>query len=186
VFEGILTYKTEENFVDDNDTVNTISYYIKGNKIATVSQSDFGGQKYIRDTEAKTGVLMLKMMGEKFALTQDLRQDTVHKKFMQVKTKKKEKISGLKSQEYLVSGEYLDSTEHVYVCKKISGDIISIYGGMNGLPTKYRLIVKNEPIQYELIEVKEQAISDDFFKIPADYQIMTMQDFLDKMANGGK
>lgn len=181
-FEGVLSYKTEEKlYAQTADSIHLVKHYVKGDKVATVSQSNFGGQKYIRDTKNNVGTLLLKFNGQKFALTQDLTQDTIKKHFTIEKGKGKKKFAGLKSQHYLISGEYLDSAVHVYLCSKFPSNIVSIYGGLKGLPTKYTLLIKNEPIEYELVKVEEIPIESSLFEIPADYKVMSMRDFLDKM-----
>lgn len=184
-FEGIVTYKSEEHIYNvPKDSVTLIRYYVKGDKIVTVSESNFGGQRYIRDVDKMTGILLLEMAGQKFALTQDLTQDTTHSHFIIKKQRGKKTYGGVKSQKYSISGEYLDSAIIVYLSKKYPSNIINIYGGLPGFPTKYPLILKGESVHYELKSIEKCPITEDLFFIPADYQVMTMQEFLDKMANG--
>jgi hypothetical protein len=168
-FEGIITYKSEERIYNiPKDSITLVRYYVKGNKIATVSESNFGGQRYIRDMDKMTGTLLLKMNGQKFALIQDLRLDTVHAHFIVKKQRGKKKIAGVKSQKYSVSGEYLDSAIIVYISKKYPSNIINIYGGLPGFPTKYPLILKGESVHYELKSIQNQPITEDIFFIPPD------------------
>jgi len=184
-FEGIITYQSEEHIYNaPKDSTILIRYYVKGDKIATVSESNFGGQRYIRDMHNMTGILLLEMAGQKYALTQDLKQDTTHSHFIIKKQKGKATFGGVKSQKYSISGEYLDSAIIVYLSKKYPSNIINIYGGLPGFPTKYPLILKGESVRYELKSIESQPITEDLFYIPADYQVMTMQEFLDKMASG--
>lgn len=181
-FEGLLTYRTSDHYVGQSrDTVNYIRYYVKGSKIVTVSGSNFGGQRYIRDTEKQTGTLLLLFNNQKFALLQDLTKDTIQKKFIVEKQKGKNVIGGVKSQRFLVSGEYLQEPMVVFSSKKYP-HIVPAYESVPGLPTKYTLIIDDQAEDFELVSIEAKPIPEELFEIPMDYQVMTMEEFLDNVA----
>src|SRR5690606_6532646 len=121
--------------------------------------------------------------GQNFALTQDLSKDTIAKFYETKKSCKSTKIGEHKGKQMTISGEHLKEPITVYYSKKIPGYMIDIYqGSIPGLPLKYELIVQGESVNYEIVKLQEKEVSDTLFEIPKDYQLMTMEEFLKRLA----
>jgi len=194
-FEGVITYSIT---VDNPQAASmmqgsTIKVYMKGDQ--TKTSSDMGMYKTIVFTDKKTPedpTVLVEVMGNKYQLKND-------------KTKKDDKDADIK---------YTDETKTVagYVCHKAAVTITGKDGqtyvsdvyytedlprysggtgqfkGLKGFPLEYSMKQQGMNVVLSATSVTKQSVSDDTFKVPTGYKLMTqdeMQADLQKSMGGG-
>lgn len=184
-FEGELIYHTDDRILAtiESDSATYIRYYVKNENVRIENITQMGTQVYIRNYTENKAVLLFSFSGQNFALTQDLNKDTIIKQYETKKSCKSTKIGEHKGKQMTISGEHLKEPLPVFYTKKFPGYMVDIYQGIiPGLPLKYALIVQGESVNYELVKLQQKEISDKLFEIPEGYQLMTMEEFLKRLA----
>jgi GLPGLI family protein len=194
-FEGVVTYSLT---VDDPQAQSmmqgsSVKVFIKGDQ--TKTYSDMGMSKTTVFTNKKTPddpIILVEVMGNKYQLKKD-------------NTKKDDAAPAVK---------YTDETKTIagYTCKKAEFTIVGKDGqsytsnvyytedlpvytggygqfkGIKGFPLEYNMKQRGMNIALSATKVDKKSVSDDEFKVPAGYKLMTqeeMQQDIQKNMSGG-
>lgn len=194
-FTGMLEYKISvhdtamrrlypENsmIIYSNDTITRIENFT----------SQLGKQVVLRHMELKKSYLLLDTQAGKFAIRTDesktnSKQDsTVAKReFTFQKKCGKRKIVNRKANRMMVSHPEFESPIEFLYFKKISNKYSTFYTEMPGLPVKYSVPTADGIVDYELVKMSEYTPSHDLFGVPSDHQLVTFDEFLEKMVSKG-
>jgi GLPGLI family protein len=187
-FEGIVTYSMT---VDNPQAAammqgSSIKVYVKGNKSKAIA--DMGMYKritFMDHNSAEDPITLVEAMGNKYQLKND-------------KTKKDEKTPDIK---------YTDETKQIagYTCHKAeitmtdeqgqsitsvvyyTEDIISgpsksgAFKGLKGFPMEYNIKTQGMTMSFSATKVDKQSVSEDTFKVPAGYKLMTQEEMQQDM-----
>jgi len=192
-FTGMLEYKISvhdtslrslfpENsmIIYTNDTITRIENFT----------SQLGKQVVLRHMEKKKSYLLLDTQVGKFAIrtdesNSDAKQDstTPKREFTFEKKMCKRKIVNRKANRMLVSHPEFETPIEFLYFKKISNKYSTFYTEMPGLPVKFSVPTADGIVDYELVKMSEYAPNHDLFGVPSDHQLVTFDEFLEKMVS---
>lgn len=192
-FTGMLEYKISvhdtamrslfpENsmIIYSNDTITRIENFT----------SQLGKQVVLRHMELKKSYLLLDTQAGKFAIRTDeskTKQDsTVAKReFTFAKKGGKRKIVNRKAKRMMVSHPEFETPIEFLYFKKISNKYSTFYTEMPGLPVKFSVPTADGIVDYELVKMSQYTPNHDLFGVPSDHQLVTFDEFLEKMVSKG-
>ena len=192
-FTGMLEYKISvhdtamrslfpENsmIIYSNDTITRIENFT----------SQLGKQVVLRHMELKKSYLLLDTQAGKFAIRTDeskLKQDSTlaKREFTFAKKWGKRKIVNRKANRMFVSHPEFETPIEFLYFKKISNKYSTFYTEMPGLPVKFSVPTADGIVDYELVKMSEYSPNHDLFGVPSDYQLVTFDEFLEKMVSKG-
>lgn len=185
-FEGILIYETDDQMLNNVpvDSGKFIKYYVKGDSVRVESFTAMGKQIHLRNHTTQQGYLIFVYGGKKIALSQDFSKDTIKRGFALELTKESIEVSDVFSEKAIISGSYLNEPIELYYSPYYPNNIIDIYDRIiPGLPTKYKLLVQNIPVNYTLVKLEQKTIDSNKFSVPKDCLVMTMEEFMELLSN---
>ena len=161
--------------------------YIKKDMSRVEMQSDKGTTVMISDNLANTGYLLMENSGNKMAMK--MNRDAMMKKSgvatetkVQI-TRESKVIAGYTCYKAIITSNYKDDTKvyDVWFTNDIKGNYSydTKINGLNGLMMEFESAQDGK--SYKMVATKvdlEDNLSDDLFKVPADYQIMDMSSFM--------
>jgi hypothetical protein len=121
--------------------------------------------------------------GERVALKSIPEPPANEGKYEFSKCKGKETIMGRTARKMEVKIPNIDSLFMMYYFEDVSHDYSEAIPGIPGLPVKFTLIANGELSDFELIHFEKKAIGIDYFGIPSDYKIITMDEFMERFQN---
>ena len=194
-FTGMLEYKISvrdsslRELVPDNrmvvysnDTIVRVENYT----------SNLGNQVAIKHMLMDKSYLLLDTDFGKFAIQMDeskaqekmQAKDTTTAeidKFVFDKKCGKSRLLGRKMNRLMVSHpDFKEPIEFLYL-KGYSTEIVNAYPKINGIPTKYSVITPDAIFDYELVKINEFTPERDLFGVPADFERVSFDDFMDKL-----
>lgn len=189
-FTGMLEYKITVHdtsmrslFPDNmmiiytNDTITRIENFT----------NQLGKQVVLRHMEKKKSYLLLDTDKGKFAIrTDESKSDTIkaERQFTFKKKMFKRSIVNRKANRMMVSHpEFEEPIEFLYF-KKISNKYSTFYKELPGLPVKFSVPTADGIVDYELVKMSEYSPNHDLFGVPSDFQLVTFDEFLEKMVGG--
>ena len=193
-FEGVVTY----SMTVDNPQMasmmqgSSIKVYIKGDQ--TKTYSDMGMSKTTVITNKKTPgdpVILVEVMGNKYQLKNDKKKD---EKTPEIKyTDETKTVAGYacKKAEVTVTGmdgqTYVSNVYYTTDLPPYAGGY-GQFKGLNGFPLEYNMTQRGMNLSLSATKVEKQSVSDDTFKVPSGYKLMTqeeMQADIQKNMGGG-
>lgn len=161
-----------------NDTITRIENFT----------SQLGKQVVLRHMELKKSYLLLDTEVGKFAIrTDETKQDSTSAKreFTFEKKMFKRKIVNRKANRMMVSHPEFETPIEFLYFKKISNKYSTFYTEMPGLPVKFSVPTADGIVDYELVKMSEYTPNHDLFGVPSDHQLVTFDEFLEKMVSKG-
>lgn len=188
-FEGIITFKIDypemmlktipEQF---KDSVKVSRKYIRGNQIRTENYTGMGKQVLLEKVGSDTSYLMFNLMGDDIAVEIIGSSKPESKKDSLTVTGKAKKMFGKKCKKatYIKNGkEY----EIIYT-DQIDAKYGNSFTKLGGLALVYPIVLSEfETLIYTCTDIKETEITDDFFRIPNNFRVVSMEEF-GKMIGG--
>lgn len=130
---------------------------------------------------------LMDMMGNKIAMKSDKAKMAEGNKDVKVNvTKEMKTIAGYECRKAIVSGKEGDSMEIWFTDKiKMNNNWNTTYKGVDGALLEFSMKGGAADILLSAREVKLGPLSDDLFKVPSDYKLMTQEELM-QMMGGGK
>lgn len=192
-FQGTLTY----NVVYNGEGISSeMRAQLPTTSVATIKDCKIRNEMVlgpmtqitISDGTAKTGLLLLNVMGSKYAIKMSAAQ--IAEQMMELPSPKvkltdvSKQISGYKCKQAIISTTQEDNsvtTDTAYYCEDIVCESINFssqYKEIPGMLFEYSEFNPqlNATSVYTIKEIKKEKISDDLFVIPADYKETTMDE----------
>jgi hypothetical protein len=175
-------YPDNSMIIYSNDTIIRIENFT----------SQLGKQVVLRHMELKKSYLLLDTQAGKFAIRTDesktnTKQDstTAKREFTFQKKGGKRKIVNRKANRMIVSHPEFETPIEFLYFKKISNKYSTFYTEMPGLPVKFSVPTADGIVDYELVKMSEYTPNYDLFGVPSDHQLVTFDEFLEKMVSKG-
>jgi GLPGLI family protein len=189
-FQGIVIYNI--SYDDDLDPQmatmmpKTLKLMIKGNKSRTEMNTGFGTTIVLFDGDDKSSVVLIDMMGQKFAMKMsheemEKENEDVPETVVEITDETKE-IAGYTCKKALVKSvdETDDFEEFVYFTDELGSGILNsnnpLFEGIDGVMLEYANSDNDVNMKMEAISVEKKKISDDKFEIPEGYKIVTQEE----------
>ncbi len=184
-FEGKMVYKitSERTEHSQDDSLGYQVIYAKDSMLRIENFTQLGKQVYIKHITKNRAFILMEFEGEKVALKSIPEPPANEGKYEFSKRKGKEIIAGRSARKMEVKIPNIDSLFIMYYFGDISHDYSEAIPGLPGLPVKFTLITNGELADFELIYFEKKAIGIDYFGIPSDYKIMTMDEFMQRFQN---
>lgn len=184
-FEGKMVYKITSERIDYSaeDSLGYQVIYAKDSMLRIENFTQLGKQVYIKHITKNRAYILMEFEGEKVALKSIPEPPANAGKYKFSKKRGKEVIAGRTARKMEVKIPNVDSLFTMFYFDDVSHDYSEAIPGLPGLPVKYTLIANDELSDYELIQFEQKAMSIDFFGIPSDYKIMTMDEFMTRFQN---
>lgn len=192
-FEGSIIYEIEylelspEVEEYKNSMPQKMKIMFKGDKFRLEQSTAFGNQVIITDQENKETVMLMDLMGQKIALK--VPAEDYQMRLENLKDQRIEYVPGTKT----IAGF---ECEKAIVTNPENGEKLTVYfttafenpGNrfmtLKGFPLLYEDDSQTGmQLELEAAEVKEENISDEYFKIPEQYKVMTQEE-MQEMFNG--
>lgn len=161
--------------------------YFKGGKTRVEMNMAMGVKNVtIADSDAKTAVSLIDMMGQKFAITTDANNPEAEKAVEEAKvtvTKDSKKIAGYNCTKAVIETKDGDKQE-VWFTKDLKlpkGHVNGPMKKIDGSVLQYGINQNGMEMVLTAKEVVKEKVSDDKFAIPADYKKMTQEEFMKSM-----
>lgn len=196
-FEGVIKYDIKID--SDNPQVaqfmqgSSMTTYIKGDMVRT--ESNFGMSKTItiaNRTKPNDAVMLIEVMGNKY----QMKIDDKTKKEAEDNQPEIKYLTGTKT----IAGYDCKEAQVTFTDKKtgekIASDVYytdklpyannsaeSQFKGLKGFPMSYSLKKSGMSMAFTVKSIDKQAVSDDEFKVPAGYKLMTPEEMQKDMAS---
>lgn len=188
-FEGVITYKVEMPEMmlksvpnDLKDSVQMTRKIIKGNHMCTESFTAMGKQVMLEKIGSDTSYLMMNLMGRDIAI-EIVGTSKPEKEKDSLKTEgKTDKMFGYKCEKasYTKNGK---KYEIIYT-KQIDKKYGNSFTMLGGLALQFPIVLTEfETIIYKCSSIEKKPVSDDHFKIPSNFEVISMEEF-GKMIGG--
>ena len=180
-FEGKLVYivSSELNNPDMSDSINYQIVYAKDSMLRIDNFTPIGKQTYIKHIPKNKAYILMDLGMKKVAIqtiADTLENDN---RYLFKKAFGKKKIANRKAKKIHVTDTKFDTTITMNYLEEIPAKYSTAIKGMPGLPVNYSINSSGMWISYQLKTIKEQAIHIDIFGIPSDYEIITLDQFID-------
>ena len=189
-FHGIIIYNI--SYDDDLDPQmatmmpKTLKLFIKGNKSRTEMKTGFGTTTVLFDGDDKSSVVLLDMMGQKFAMKmthEDMEKENADIPETDVEvTDETKEIAGYTCKKALVKSkdDSDDFEEFVYFTDELGSGILNannpLFEDIEGVMLEYSNNENDMNMKMEAISVEKKKVSDDLFEIPEGYKIVTQEE----------
>lgn len=184
-FEGKMVYKISSERTEHSpyDSLGYQVIYAKDSMLRIENFTQLGKQVYIKHITKNRAFILMEFEGERVALKSIPEPPANEGKYEFSKRKGKETIMGRTARKMEVKIPNIDSLFVMYYFEDVSHDYSEAIPGLPGLPVKFTLIANGELSDFELIHFEKKAIGIDYFGIPSDYKIMTMDEFIERFQN---
>jgi hypothetical protein len=197
-FEGVISYKITypDNKFTEAQLANfpkLVTISIKGTKSRTEINA-MGTQVTITDYADKTKVVLMDIMGQKYAIKTTAEQiEKENAKQSNVKitvTEETRDIAGYKCKKAIVTSEEdgVKSTFEVYFTNELGGKGIyfddPLYKDIDGVMLEFSMKAPQFSMKFTATSVEKKSISAKDFEIPADYKLTTEEELKSKFGGG--
>lgn len=190
-FEGKIEYKLDYKLPEAMEAQRSMLpsemlMCISKNKTKVTQQTMMGSQTVITNTETNSSTLLMDMMGQKMAIELP-KQDEEEPETTYKYTNKFKKIAGYKCNHATMmvkesTGEEIEVD--IYYTKEIPSSANDKLKGLKGFPLEYTIISQGLTMIVSAESVAKTKIEQSEFKVPADYEKLTMEQFKEKMGMG--
>jgi GLPGLI family protein len=187
-FRGVIVYNI--SFGEDMDASmvammpKTMKMYISGDKSKMEMIAGFGTTNVIFDSETKESVVMMDMMGQKFAIkstAEDIEKELEEAPNTVVEvTDETKEIAGYTCKKAIVTVEGEDTELIVYFTDELGGGQFNgsnpFYNKIDGVMLEFVMLENDIEMSYKAISVEKKKVSDEMFDIPVEYKIVTEEE----------
>lgn len=180
-FEGKFVYSIDApgNNPDPSDSINYQITYAKDSMLRIDNFTAIGKQSFIQKISSDTAYLLMDLGFKKVAI-QTIFGTTKSENIYDFKYKiGSETIAGEKAKNIKVINKELDTTIIMNYIPEISPKYSTALEGIPGLPVNYSVPTKGQWIHYQLKSIQRETLSDSIFMVPSDYEIMTIDQFME-------
>lgn len=184
-FEGEFVYSlsTPGHDVDPNDSTSFQVIYAKNSMLRIDNFTVIGKQTFLKQIASDTAYLLMNLGDRKVALQTIFDSTKTDNNYRFDYKSGSKTFAGIKSKNINVYDKELDTTIVMNYYPKISSKYSMALEGMPGLPVNYSIPNKGQWIHYQLSDIQEKPLDDAVFIIPSDYEIMTIDEFMEIIQN---
>ena len=189
-FSGELIYKITKVDAsmnplssDDENSENKVIIYAKDSLLKIVNfDSQNGYQECLKHMTREKSILLLEIEDKGFAIRMNDEQSMNNDSHYAFKRKCGiKKIGGLKSKKTIMNHPLLANELICFYSKTIPSRYLNIFSGLSGIPTLYYIVNDDGLYRYILESYRSYDPPLSMFMIPEDYEIVTMDEFMDKV-----
>ena len=190
-FSGELIYKVTKVdsgsnalMSDTSNEDNKVIIYAKDSLLKIVNfNSKNGFQECLKHLKKNKSILLIGIEGQGYAIRIDenksLQNDSLYA--FRKKCGLKKRVGGLRSKRIMMSHPMLTNDLLCLYSKKIPSKYSNVFNHIPGLPSVYYLASEEGLLRYELESYKMYDPPLSLFMIPEGYEIVTMNEFIDKV-----
>ncbi len=182
-FQGKMIYKITSSISNPSaqDSSNYQIVYMMDSMLRIDSYTPIGKQLYIKHIP-KNRAYILMDLGVKSVAIQTITDSIKNNDKYTYKNKMgTDMIAGQKARRVKVTDNDQDTTFMVNYLPEVSSKYSNALEGIPGLPVKYSIHSNDIWITYELIEFEQKPIPRDYFGIPSDHEIITLDEFMEML-----
>ncbi|MBU1012907.1 MAG: DUF4412 domain-containing protein [Bacteroidetes bacterium] len=196
-FAGHILYQIDYDGLGENAAMKSMlpsemKFILKNNKSRSELKTGMGNQITIFDSESKTIVNLLNIMGQKVAIKKSLGEIELERtKYSNLRVSisdETKNIAGYNCKKALIEVNAEDfgglTTFTVFYTEELGNTGINysdpLFNKINGVMLQYEVSTRGLLMKFSASEVKTEDVPDSAFAIPSDYKEMT-QDELKKM-----
>jgi len=189
-FSGELIYKITKVDAsmnplssDDENSENKVIIYAKDSLLKIVNfDSQNGYQECLKHMTREKSILLLEIEDKGFAIRMNDEQSMNNDSLYAFKRKCGiKKIGGLKSKKTIMNHPLLANELICFYSKTVPSRYLNIFSGLSGIPTLYYIVNDDGLYRYILESYRSYDPPLSMFMIPEDYEIVTMDEFMDKV-----
>lgn len=188
-FKGIIIYNI--SFGEDMDPAmlsmmpKTMKMYISGDKQRVEINTGFGNTNAIYDASTNEAVVLMDMMGQKFALktsAEDLEKEMAEAPETTIEvTDETKEIAGYTCKKAIVKLKDEEGSEFiVYFTDELGSSVLNennpLYKKIDGVMLEFVTTENDVEMSFKAISVDKKKVSDDLFEIPEGYKIVTEEE----------
>jgi len=169
---------------DDENSENKVIIYAKDSLLKIVNfDSQNGYQECLKHMTREKSILLLEIEDKGFAIRMNDEQSMNNDSLYAFKRKCgiKKRIGGLKSKKTIMNHPMLANELICFYSKTIPSRYLNIFSGLSGIPTLYYIVNDDGLYRYILESYRSYDPPLSMFMIPEDYEIVTMDEFMDKV-----
>tara|TARA_B100000508_G_C11465884_1_gene282589 strand:- start:73524 stop:74159 length:636 start_codon:yes stop_codon:yes gene_type:complete len=182
-FQGKAIYKISSpiNNPHAQDSSNYQVVYMMDSMLRIDSYTPIGKQKYIKHIPRNRAYILMDLGHQKVAIQTIPDSIGNNGKYTYKNKMGSDEIAGRKAKRVKVTDHDQDTTFVVNYFPEVSPKYSNALDGLPGLPVKYSIYSSGIWISYELIEFEERQIDRDYFGIPSDHDIITLDQFMEML-----
>jgi len=196
-FEGVIVYNITYEGKNVNDQMlammpKTMKLTIKGDMSKTEMNMGMGSQVTIFNGDTKSGVMLMDMMNQKFAVK--MTSEDVEKKMEDapeievVKTGNTREIQGYQCQEAIVKVQGEKSEFTVYYTDELGSGILNAdnpyYKDIDGVMLEFAMDQDGLKMEFKAINVDKKKVSDKEFETPEGFKEISQDEFKNMFGGG--
>lgn len=182
-FNGTLTYRIER--VDVKDSVEAkMIVFARDSLLKIVNfNSEFGKQETIKHLTHQKKYVLIQLEEGNFAIQlKEDEKDTTSKSYTFKRQFGHVKISSVRGKRLIFKHELVKNELTVLYTKKINSKYLGAYDDAPGLLLQYYVVNDHGLYKYTLESIDQKIPPLSLFMIPADYQKISLKDFVEKTA----
>ncbi len=190
-FSGELTYKITKVDAsmnplssEDDNSENKVIIYAKDSLLKIVNfNSQNGYQECLKHLTREKSILSLEIGDQGYAIRMNDEQSMTNDSLYSFKNKCgiKKRIGGLKSKKTIMNHAMLANELICFYSKTIPSRYANDFSGLSGIPTLYYIVNDDGLYRYILESHRFYDPPLSMFMIPEEYEIVTMDEFIDKV-----
>ncbi len=184
-FEGTVTYSIEYLAVPaeiegmESMLPKEMKLQFKGEKVRMAQEVMGGSQIVVSDGKAKSGFMLMDMMGQKIAVLiskEALEQEEANAAKVEITPGSKTKtILGHKCQQYSINDPNNAEPVEVFATKDLGDIKHQQYKKLDGFPLEYMTNEQGMKLRLVATSITKEALGNDLYTIPEGYQQMTVE-----------
>jgi hypothetical protein len=168
-----------------------MSMFVNDNFTRVEQASAMGNTVVINDNKSKTSTMLMDMMGNKMGIKsteEDIKKKDGNTEFKVTETEETKEIAGYKCNKSVISFTDKDGEEKSYDVYATT-DIVTggsnwsnkQMSGIKGFPLEYQMKQQGLTMKFSAKSVNKQKVGKSLAQIPAEYKIMSPEDFRKQM-----
>lgn len=182
-FQGKMIYKISSAISNpsEKDSSNYQVVYVMDSMLRIDSYTPIGKQQYIKHIPKNRAYILMDLGARKVAIQTIPDSLGNNGKYSYSHKMGSDMVAGQKAKRAKVTDNDQDTTFVVNYLPEISPKYSNALDGIPGLPVKYSIYSNGMWITYELIEFEQKSIHRDYFGIPSDHEIITLDEFMEML-----
>ena len=190
-FSGELTYKITKVDAsmnplssEEDNSENKVIIYAKDSLLKIVNfNSQNGYQECLKHMTRKKSILLLEIDDKGYAIRMNDEQSRTKDSLYSFRNKcgVKKRIGGLKSKKTIMNHPMLANELICFYSKTIPSRYANEFSGLSGIPTLYYIVNDDGLYRYVLKSHRSYDPPLSMFLIPEEYEIVTMDEFIEKV-----
>jgi len=172
-----------------------MTMFVNPNFTRVEQTSSMGNTVIINDNKSKSSTMLMDMMGNKMAIKsteEDMKKRDGNTEFKVTETEETKEVAGYKCKKAVISYTDKEGEEKsfdIFYTPDIEGSnsnwVNKSMSSIKGFPLEYSMKQQNMLMRFSAKSIKKEKVGKSLSQIPAEYKLMSQEDFRKQMGTMG-